>query len=345
VRTLTRRILFMAGGIVLALVAAETALRVLRLAPARGVGTVTATDFERLPGIFTPNQHVRDLQQPALPYTVTIDSLGFRGADFPRPKPASQLRVLMLGDSYVYGDFVDDNQTFPFQLEERLRRACGDALVINAGLGGTTIVDHAFMLQRALPLQPDLVIGVYVADDFENLVDSKSSWEYLAENRLRKSRFPLSIVYPWARNTALWNLLVRARATRINRQNEQSLRQGDSRQHATTTSRLRDRYGDALVGLRDTLKSRGVAFVFTMFPWATDLDTASDDLRWMEHFAATHDINAVNLRSALQAARRPAEELYLMHDGHPRPLGYAIAADSLAARVLRDSVARIRCQR
>jgi len=333
--TALRRFLFMGVGVVVALLVVEAGLRLFRLAPAQGIATVNAKQYERVPGMFAPNQRVRDLQKPALPYTVTIDSLGFRGSHFSRGKPANQWRIVMLGDSYVYGDFVEDNQTLPFQLQERLRSACHDALVINAGLGGTTIVDQAFMLQRALALAPDLVILLYVFDDFENLGNAKSSWELFAENRLQKSRFPLSVVYPVLRGTALWNLALKARATRLNRDGETALHQAYARDSAETTTHLRNRYGAALLALRDTLKAHGVAFVLAMFPAQSELKEASANLTWMERFAGTHAINAVSLQSAFQASHLQAEQLFLIpEDGHPRPQGYSIAAEAVAERVL-----------
>lgn len=341
-----RRLLVMAGAMVVALLIAEGALRLFRLAPAAGVGTVTSAQFDRVPGIYTPNQRVRDLQRPVLPFSVTIDSLGYRGADFSRQKPANQWRLVMLGDSYVYGDFVDDKQTFPFQVEERLRRVCSDALVINAGLGGTTIVDHAFMLQRALALNPDFVIVVFVMDDFDNLADPVSSWEHLAANRARKSRFPLSIVYPWARNTALWNLLVRARATRMNRQDAVVLQQRYAGDRVATAQHLRDRYGDLLLAMQDTLQTRGVPLMLAIYPWSRELLGASEDSRWLERFATEHKITVVNPLPRLQASRLADTTLYLLpEDGHPSPAGYAIAADVVAERLLTGPGVPASCKR
>jgi hypothetical protein len=340
-RLAARRLLFMGLGLALALLGAEVALRLLKLAPPEGIGTVNMKDFERLPGIFSPGQHVRDVQKPALPYTVAIDSLGFRGADFPRVKPADQLRVLVVGDSYVYGDFVEENQTFPFQLEERLRRACPNALVINAGLGGTTITDHAHMMQRALSLAPDLVILVYVFDDIDNLSDSQGSWARLGENRRQKSRFPLSVMYPLVRNTALWNLVVRARAARSNVQGATALLEAKTQDSVAIATNLRARYSEALVAIRDTLKARGVPLLLAMYPAWVEVKTPSDNLKWVERFAATQGIAGVNLQPALARANLAPEQLYLLpHDGHPGPRGYAITADTVATEVLRSAAAR-----
>jgi hypothetical protein len=325
----------MAIGLVGSVILAEIVLRLFHLAPAEGVATVNARQFERIPGMFAPNQRVHDLQKPVLPYNVSIDSLGFRGPEFSRTKPADQLRAVMIGDSYVYGDFVDDQQTFPFQLEERLRRSCTDALVINGGLGGTTIVDHAHLMQRALALQPDVVILVYVWDDVDNLAATKPSWELFAENRQQKSRFPLSLVYPILRHTALWNLALKSRASWMNRRGETALRQEREVANDETTARLRQRYGEALLAFRDTLQAHGVSFVFAMFPASSELKEPSANLTWVDGFARRNGIRSVNLLPPLVASQLGPTDLYLLpDDGHPRLRGYAIGAEALAGPVL-----------
>src|SRR5689334_13166905 len=94
-------------GVVTALVAVEVLLRVFGLAPAGGLATVNQRDYERFPGIFTPNQQLVDRTRPSLPHRVTIDSLGFRDVkQISRKKPSGEVRVLMLGDSFTYGYLV-----------------------------------------------------------------------------------------------------------------------------------------------------------------------------------------------------------------------------------------------
>ena len=52
--------------------------------------------------------------------TVTINSLGFRGPERPARKPPGVTRILVVGGSNPFGFAVDDGQTWPAQLEERL---------------------------------------------------------------------------------------------------------------------------------------------------------------------------------------------------------------------------------
>ena len=89
-------------GLFTGLVIVELLLRVFQMGlPDGGVPQMSASDFEVLPGVLTPNQDVLDREIRRLPFRVRTDSLGYRGADFPRAKPADEFRILMVGDSFT----------------------------------------------------------------------------------------------------------------------------------------------------------------------------------------------------------------------------------------------------
>jgi hypothetical protein len=48
---------------------------------------------------------------------IAINSLGLRGRDAAAEKPPGAFRILCLGDSYVFGWGVDDEESFPARLE------------------------------------------------------------------------------------------------------------------------------------------------------------------------------------------------------------------------------------
>ena len=53
-RAVLMRLTALALGLLVALVLAEIVLRVFRLAPSEGASTVTAREFDRIPGLFGP---------------------------------------------------------------------------------------------------------------------------------------------------------------------------------------------------------------------------------------------------------------------------------------------------
>jgi len=205
--------LAIAGGLLGGLVVAEGLLRALEAAPTDGVTTVTEKEFWSVPGILSPGQRVIDRRDPRLPHRVTTNSLGYRGREIAALKEPGELRILFTGDSFVYGDFVNDDQTLPAQLERRLNARCANVRVVNAGLGDATITEEAALIDRGLRLSPDLVILMFGENDVGDL-NRVSTWDRLATNRRAKSQFPLGTFYPLLRRTALWNFALSIRATK-----------------------------------------------------------------------------------------------------------------------------------
>jgi lysophospholipase L1-like esterase len=311
---------------------------VLRLAPTNGVTTVTEGEFRSLPGIFSPGQQLVDRRNPLLPHHVTIDSLGYRGAEFPRRKAPREFRILLTGDSFSYGDFVDDDQTLPAQLERRLGEHCGHVRVVNAGLGDATIVEEAQLIERGFSLSPDLVVLTFSENDVTDL-NRVSTWDRLAANRRAKSRFPLSVVYSVLRYSALWNFALRVRGVASARAHGSATRVDWSAagRRDSVTPRLRARYRRELLALRDTLAAHHLPFIFVAYPshFAVVRDSMRGQLAWVTHTAEDLGVPAVNLLAPLVASRLPPESLYLLpRDGHPSPRGYEIAAAYLADGLL-----------
>ena len=82
-------------------------------------------------------------------------------------------RIVVLGDSMIFGHGVDDGESFPNQLQAVLRESNRNVDVINAGIKGYG-TDGAFKLWTArlapLGLEPDLVIfAIYSNDLHDNI--------------------------------------------------------------------------------------------------------------------------------------------------------------------------------
>lgn len=335
-------------GLALALLVAEVMLRVLDLAPTGGLATVSQREFERLPGLFAPGQRVLDRELPQLPYRITIDSLGYRDATgLSRAKPAGEVRILLLGDSFTFGYLVDDDQTLPAQLERRLQSRCGNAVrVINAGVGGSSIETAARMAERALPLGIDAAVLTFTENDVTDL--ALPMWDQLASNRAAKSRFPMSVVYPAVRELALWNLLLKARAKWKARRVSVAPTVKPVARPAASDSRLlalRNDYRQRLLGLRQRLAGEHIPLLFAIYPSHLAVYQHRDEqVRWIEETAIGAGLATVNLTPALQRDGRSQEELYLLPlDGHPSPAGYAVVAPAIEDLLLTLPVVASRC--
>jgi hypothetical protein len=163
------------------LVAGEYFVRIL--APQQIVSDILlmdpAVDFRLRPNA---KGHMTDLEYSV---SINVNSLGFRGREFSLDKPSGVKRVLFLGDSYVFGHGVEDDQTLPFRVGLELDRIMPGAFeVINGGVGGYCTANEVdFFMEYGLPLKPDLVvIQVMLHDVFDN----KAWYEISSDGELKK---------------------------------------------------------------------------------------------------------------------------------------------------------------
>jgi len=157
-----RKLLFAAVVTALMLGACEAALRVRAWvrygSPSTGVRDPMLT-YDRDADLYVPRPgyEVRGSN-----IHIKINSLGFRGDEFTREKPARTVRIACLGASTTFGAEASSNHTtWPHRLQEKLQAAYPDVKieVINASVGGYVAADNVkVMRHRVLPLDPDLVI-------------------------------------------------------------------------------------------------------------------------------------------------------------------------------------------
>lgn len=100
--------------------------------------------------------------------TVHLNGLGLRSPEI-GPRRPGELRVLCLGDSFVFGYGVADDETFPEVLRGLLADRLGRPVVVgNAGVPGYGTVEQALCLQRLRDdFDPDVVVPtIYIGNDF-----------------------------------------------------------------------------------------------------------------------------------------------------------------------------------
>ena len=94
---------------------------------------------------------------------LNTNSKGLRGKiDYSYGQHPNKLRILVLGDSYTFGEEVSDNETYSFYLQEMMP----DAEIINMGIHG---YGHdqilIFFKEEGIKYQPDIVILGFLATD------------------------------------------------------------------------------------------------------------------------------------------------------------------------------------
>ena len=106
---------------------------------------------------------------------VTYDSVnnhGWRDRNRSYDNKKKSFRVLVLGDSEVFGYIVPKEKTFTFLLEERFKKDGKNVEIINIAYSGWSTSQQLEALEKeALKYKPDIVIINFVGNDlFENVI-------------------------------------------------------------------------------------------------------------------------------------------------------------------------------
>ena len=113
---------------------------------------------------------------------VSINAEGWRSREIPLAKPAGVYRVLVLGDSFMAGLQVNDDEVFASALERRLSSEglARRVEVINFGVPSYgTDQEYLSLREFGLAYQPDLVLLAFygqndVSDNYSVLISAKS---------------------------------------------------------------------------------------------------------------------------------------------------------------------------
>lgn len=106
--------------------------------------------------------------EPGLRFRTTTNSSGFRTSEL-YPKAPGRVRVLLLGDSFMYGGNAHDEETTHAVLQRRLRREISpDTEVLSLGVPSYSAVRYAALARMYFELlRPDVVIVAVDSSDFE----------------------------------------------------------------------------------------------------------------------------------------------------------------------------------
>jgi hypothetical protein len=136
------------------------------------------------------------------------NSLGYRGDEVTKEKPADVYRIVALGSSETYSTSVGDyRESYPYMLQMHLHEnGYTNVEVINAGVGGYTSYESLLALQfRILELDPDLIVVYQGSND----IHARIVWPpeaYLGDNSGFRTPFVQDI-----QMTGIWEYSVALR--------------------------------------------------------------------------------------------------------------------------------------
>ena len=202
-RQITLRLALAAGGIALAFLAAELALR---LADGAAAGDAAATDGKQggimhrqgldgtgLGWVPIPGIRRRRTGPDGEPFTLRINADGQRGPELEQRR-AGHRRILFLGDSFTMAGQLPEEDTFVYRTGALLREAAAqvDVEVVNGGVNGySNYQELAYYQRHRRRLRPDtVVLCFFLGNDFrDNMVHTSEA------RRLRRQVLPRGFRY------------------------------------------------------------------------------------------------------------------------------------------------------
>jgi lysophospholipase L1-like esterase len=251
---------------------------------------------------------------------VRIDGLGFRGPDTEEHKAAGATRIVVVGDSVVFGQGVAEDGTLPAQLARLLaaREPGRKWETINAGVRGYGTRDYRIIMERrVLPLGPDLVVLVLTEiNDVEREPWSAHSARLDEWSRAR-----------WTRLPGVKPLLAGAYSREV------------SRLFRAHVKALYDPAGPDWAGfvadltaIRDDCRARGVKLIAVTFPLIADEDVLAAERRQLQDLLGQLGIPLVDPRPGLSAY--PEKDLTVSaSDFHPNARALGITAERLVGPI------------
>jgi hypothetical protein len=131
----------------------------------------------------TPNAEVTH-KSNEFEYIYKTNSWGLRNPEIPLQKPEGTTRLAIVGDSFVAGLGVADDEVFPRLLEDRLSESSGPGTiqVLNLGRAGSSAIREADLYETVgRPFQPDaVVLAVFLGNDLVEILEEHNAEELKA---------------------------------------------------------------------------------------------------------------------------------------------------------------------
>ncbi len=326
------------GTILIVLIFLEGIWRVLDL---RGFHKVRIRDWEhalvpkgeRLPGVnlqFKPHAEF-EMRYDSNPRGVFnernamvyhTNNYGFRGPDIQIEKPTGAKRLVLLGDSFAFGEGVKWEDTFACQLPGLLNvnTATQTEVLDMATSAWTTLDEIHYLEQMGVKFSPDLVVVVFVLNDAEQ-AGGLDLWENFWI-RHEATQMEWSYFGSWVYNTIERELDGRRYTRALT-----NYALGFSKEWQTCLGEL--------VRGKQVAESAGSRYMVCIFPFMYELNDHHPFTKIHQMVAEHCTKNGIPVLDLLNAFKGQAYQSLWVHptDQHPNEEGHRIAAQALAAYI------------
>jgi lysophospholipase L1-like esterase len=258
---------------------------------------------------------------------IAFNSHGLRGPEVATRKAEGRRRLLILGDSVVFGWGVEVDRTFPALLRQRLAELVPDVEVVPAGVSSwNTRTEYEYLRSVGLGFEPDVLLLLIVSNDLDpkregrtevdrkDLFPDKSQRSVLANLVEDFWRFASRNSYVSAYSKYFWE--------------EHLMERGQRALDAASPQWLDARL--ALDGIIDLCREHGIALVVFM-AGSEDMFESDNVLALYAEHLRTQGIEPHPYPEALAHDPRYRNSVV---DGHANADGHALLAEAMLGKLL-----------
>lgn len=240
----------------------------------------------------------------------SINSDGFRGEDLEEGKK----NIIMLGDSFTFGENVKDNETFSYLLQKKLNQVDKGYQVINMGVPGYGIFQEKILLERNFDRYiPKVVVLTIIEQDIfrQPFFDEDQKKRYLKKQKIREYLKVLTL--PSFINQILIHKF--------------NINKFGSTENYIKDYNITELWGydkDRLKEINNLIKKEGGMLVIMLYP-----DAGEEFKRLINNFSDDEDIFVIDDQIEEDFENYSTYELKIKNDGHPSYLAHKIISERI----------------
>jgi len=264
-------------------------------------------------------------RQETQPYLITINSKGLRDREHSYDKPPGIFRIVVVGDSFVFGAGGVDP---PHRFTDILQSSLSNVEVINMGIPGYGAdQEYLYLREEGLKYHPDLVLLCAFFNDFSESfstinpsIGRPKGYLSINGNNLDFNPPSFSLFYRVSQYSYVLGLadlgLGKLSATYWNAQRKPHGVLDEQERLAT--------FRQIYVSAAELCKQHGSAFVLVYLPFQNQYQKSVIQ-QTMDNLAASYGIKALDLMDPVHQAHR-ARRAYFEHDIHLNEYGNQVVA-------------------
>lgn len=300
---------------------------------------------------------------------LTMNNIGMRDDDV-GPKVPGRRRLLVIGDSFMEGWGCERGEIFTDRLESELKMLGKDVEVVAAGVASwSTLAEAAWLRHEGFDLQPDAVLLSFDATDcagdsfYAHRLerDGRGRPDHIRPGR-RRFDFPAPVHEFLAAHSYMYRYIDRALTKKFpvtewdygfwaETDDVWAPMRSDSEIPDALYESYWTRTREALVTINELCAEKKIPFLLLQHPagvetdsscWETGRGTAKFGpgliaprrFEYMQRMTDRDSVPYFSLLDVFRRAERPAR-LFFPYDGHWSKKGHALAAEAVAAELVR----------